>query len=153
MEGQDRQPSLLGGWLMALPALTVREKQLYKDTMTVYRQVIGTDGNVTGWSIAPLSDTDSTPLSNVACNFHRTPTFDYHSSDAGMSKRVNIDTSNLITCQYQIGLRPTDKIYITTRYGDSDYQKVIGAPEREVLVPCTCVYLTPDAPIPSGLII
>jgi hypothetical protein len=139
---------------MGLPALTLREKILYKDTATAYVAVNASTGNpvlnsdagnnISSWTVAPVSATDPTPLSNFPCNLHLTGNFDLVRSPAGLAKEVNIDTSNLLTCQRAIDLQAAMRIHATTRYGDSYWYKVQGAAEMEVLVPCTCVYMVPD---------
>jgi hypothetical protein len=134
---------------MPLPPLLIREKLLYKDLMTVYRaNAVDSEGEPTGWYIANISVADPTPLQNVPCNYHRTPNFDIHQSIAGMSKEVNLMTSNNVTCQYAVPLQSQDLLFITTRWGDTEWNKVDGAAENEVLVPCTCVYTVPFASPP-----
>jgi len=139
---------------MALPPLTFRERILYKDTFTAYVPVNAAvvnpslsmlAGNDTAsWTIAPVSDTDNTKIQNIKCNLHLTPNFDQPLGMAGLNKMVNIDTSNLLTCQREVKLQAVMRIFATTRYGDSFWAKVEGDPEHEVLVPCTCVYIVPD---------
>jgi hypothetical protein len=131
---------------MALPALTLREKILYKDKFTAYVPVPASDGsmNIIGWTIAPFTALDATPLQNVSCNLHLTPNFDLVRGMAGLTKEVNIDTSNLMTFQRQIQIPAACRIYAVTRYGDSYWFKQQGATESEVLVACSCVYLVPD---------
>ena len=92
---------------MSLPPLTYREKRLYLDKATFYTpinaavnapslsMIAGND--VASWSVAPFSETDSTPLSNVPVNLHSNPNFDARESAAGLTKVVNIFTSNELT--------------------------------------------------------
>ena len=134
---------------MGLPALTLRERLLYKDKFTAYAPVNANDGSmdIAGWTIAQSLQSDPnnpTYLQNVPCNLHLTPNFDLVRGMAGLHKEVNIDTSNLMTCQRNIGLDAAYRYYITTRYGDSYWVKQQGAAEVEVLVGCSCVYLVPD---------
>ena len=130
------------------------EQQMYKDYFTAYVAVNANTSNpslnmiagnnIAGWTIAKGADSNSTPLANIACNLHLTPNFDLIRGPAGLSKEVNIDTSNLLTTQRNIGLLSAMVIHATTRWGDSYWFKVQGAPEMEVLRPCTCVYIVPD---------
>jgi hypothetical protein len=141
---------------MSLNPLTFREKVLYRDFCTAYIEVNAatatpslnsTFGNNTNsWTIAPLSDTDNTLLSNFPCNLHANPNFDEVRGEGGLNKVVNLVTSNELTCQRQIMLLSTMRLFITTRYGDSQWYKIQGQAEQEVLVPCTCVYIVPDKP-------
>lgn len=137
---------------MALPPLTGREKILYKDTFTAYIPVNANSRNsalnmiagndIEGWTIA--LQPDGSKLQNIPCNLHLTPNFDLIRGPAGLVKELNIDTSNLLSCQRQAILIAAMRLYCTTRYGDSYWFKVQGAPEKETLVPCCCVYLVPD---------
>ena len=63
---------------------------------------------------------------------------------AGLNKEVNIETSNLMSCQRQVNIDAAYRIYATTRYGDSYWFKQQGAAEKEVNVPCCVVFLVPD---------
>jgi hypothetical protein len=126
---------------------------MYKDRFTAYAPVIASDGsmNILGWTIATVSQTDRTLLSNIPCNLHLTPNFDLVRGMGGLNKEVNIDTSNLLTCQRNIGLNAAYRIFATTRYGDAYWFKMQGASELEVLNPCTCVFIVPDK-IPDVII-
>ena len=141
---------------MSLPTLTLREKLLYKDKFTAYTPVnssIATpslngllSNNVASWTIAPLSSTDNTLLTNIPCNNHRNPNFSRVQDPGVLSKEVNIFTSDEVTCQRQIQLQDGMLLFVTTRYGDTYWYRIDGAAEQEVLIPCTCVYVVPTNP-------
>ena len=135
---------------MALPILTLRERFLYKDSMIVYRMQVDSAGNPTGYAIVQMSATDATLLSGVPCNFHRTHNFDWRMAPIGMTKRVNMETSDRITFQYGIPLAAEDLAFVTSRYGDSEWRVVQGAPERGLLIPHSFVYVVPT---PAGIIL
>ena len=131
---------------MALPALTAREKRMYKDLMTVYVSVLGS--NVTadsaGWQITLNNPDTTTLLQNIPCNFHATQNFDLPRSMGIQAKLVNEMTSNLLTCQAQVNIPADSRIHVQTRLGRTYWLKVQGAAQDEVLVPCTCVFVVPD---------
>jgi hypothetical protein len=130
---------------MPLPDLTFRERILYKDTATAYRPLNPNDGtnNIKGWTIARIGGQDITLLKNFPCNFHSTPNFDSVKPMGQLTKIVNLETSNVLTCQSAITLVPKWIIHVVTRHGREYWQNVDGAAEDEVLVDCTCVYITP----------
>lgn len=135
---------------MPLPALTVPEAILYKDSMTVYRQVNDqATGNPLGYKLAPVSSSDATPLQDVPCNFHATPNFDEpRPAQVGMAKRVNILTSNKITCQYEVLVESLDVILLTDRHGSQQWQAVDGDVKRPVLIKHGYFYGVPtQAPV------
>lgn len=133
---------------MPLSPLDLRERQLYKDTFAAYQQVIpgndNGDGDIVGWELAPLSETDPTLMQNIPCNLHLTPNFDTPRSPAGLDKITSFETSNLLTCQRQVPLNPDFRIIAVSRYGDVYGFVIDGVNEQEVLVPCSCVFLVPD---------
>ena len=135
---------------MALPLLNAREKILYKDLMTVYRMQVDATGNPLGYAVVQMSATDSTPLRNVPCNFHRTHNFDWRMAPVGMTKRVNIDTSDRLTFQYGIPMQASDLVYITSRVGDSEWRIIQGAPEKGLLILHSFAYAVPT---PAGTIL
>lgn len=133
---------------MPLPALDLDSCDvMYLDFMTVYREVVdAATSNPLGYKLVTMSALDLTPLQNVPCNFHRTPNFDQVTTPAGVSKRVNILTSNKITFQYGIPVVSLDVVLITTRYGDTEWQAVQGFPKRPVLIPHSYFYGVPTQP-------
>ena len=135
---------------MPLPALTPEEAILYQDSMTVYRQVNDpVTGDPSGYKLAPVSDTDPTALEDVPCNFHATPNFDEpRPKSVGMAKRVNILTSNKITCQYEVAVESLDVILLTDRHGSQQWQAVDGDVKRPVLIKHGYFYGVPtQAPV------
>lgn len=98
---------------------------MYQDRMDIYREVFGTDGNATGYHLL---------YSAVPCQFHRTPNYDTHKSAGGQSKMDNMFTSNKITCQYEVDIKDGDMVFVTTRRGDSEWQAVIGAPMKRIVI-------------------
>ena len=135
---------------MALPVLKPWERILYKDFMTIYRMQVDATGNPLGYAVVQMSVTDSTPLRNVPCNFHRTHNFDWRMAPIGMTKRVNMETSDRLIFQYAIPMQASDLVYITSRVGDSEWRMIQGAPERGVLIPHAFVYAVPT---PAGTIL
>lgn len=134
---------------------SIFEQQMYLDSMTAFIPVNAATSNpslsmiaandIKGWTIAPISSTNASMIVGLACNLHLTPNFDLVRDQSGLNKEVNIDTSNLLTCQRTINLQSAMRIYAVTRWGDSYWFKVQGAAEQEVLMPCTCVYIVPDS--------
>jgi hypothetical protein len=129
---------------MALPPLSIKDYLLLKDTATAYVQVLRPDRNIAGWQIATMSPTDPTLLENFPCNLGETFNFDYVASPAGLSKRVNMDTSDTLTWQAAITLYAVYKIVVTTREGRVFQGKIQGNPTYEVLVPAAHAFLVPD---------
>ncbi len=136
---------------MSIPTLTFRERLLYRDTFTAYTPNNDGNQNVGSYSIAPVSDTDPTPLQNIPCNLHMTPNFDLVQGGIVLNKQVNIDTSDLMTCQPTVQIDSTYVILGTQRAsagGRSEWFTVQGEAENESLVPCTCVYIVPRKKVP-----
>lgn len=129
---------------MALPSLTYFERAFYKDAVTIYRQVVNSLGDTVGYAIAPVSMSDATLLQNVPCNFHRTKNFDDTQGGLISAKENNILTANKVTCQYAVDMRDKDLLFITTRASDTEWQSIIGAPQRPLLIQHTHVETVPD---------
>jgi hypothetical protein len=136
------QPSI--GKFIGQP--TIFENQFYLDKFDAYVAVPapGVTSDIAGWTLAPVSESNTTLLQGIACNLHLTPNVDSIKSTGILAKIDNIDTLNILTCQPIIDLNSAYLIhgYVRTSAGGRDYWfKIDGESENEVLVPCTCVYL------------
>jgi hypothetical protein len=134
---------------MPLPALLIREKILYKDLFWAYTPTEDSNGNTNGYVLATLSHGFVGPVAAIPCNAHLTPNFDQPRSPAGQDKVTSFETSNLLTCQRQMYIDPDWVLFVKTRWGDANWFKTDGDVEREVLVPCSCVFLVPSTAPPG----